>query len=410
MGKHPKTQKHRNKEPRGMIPRSGEAPSKNAPVSYNSWCADAERGAVEQMENAVRLPIAVAGALMPDAHQGYGLPIGGVLATTNAVIPYAVGMDIACRMRLSVLDLPLAIFNEDIDRLKSALARETQFGVGAGWRKNRREHPVMDADWSVSPITKAGKDKAWEQLGSSGSGNHFAEFGRLTLESDELGLSKGRYVALLTHSGSRGVGGDVASHYSRVARNAHPELGRELQHLAWLDLDCTEGKEYWAAMELMGKYAAANHELIHHHVAAALGVDTLRTIENHHNFAWIEPLDGRDVVIHRKGATPAHAGTLGIIPGSMGTPGYVVRGRGNAASLHSCSHGAGRKMSRKAAMKAFTWNDVHEFLKKRGVILMSAGLDEAPMAYKDIDTVMAAQGDLVETVARFDPKLVRMSK
>lgn len=381
------------------------------PVPYKSWCTDAEKGAVEQMENAVSLPVSVAGALMPDAHQGYGLPIGGVLATKDAVIPYAVGMDIACRMKLTVLELPLAIFNEDLDRLKSALARETEFGVGGAFRKERRrQHAVMDEDWDVSPITKHGKDKAWSQLGTSGSGNHFAEFGTLTLDHDDLGLPKGRYFALLTHSGSRGVGGDVATHYSKVAKDQHPELSKELQHLAWLDLQSADGKEYWAAMELMGKYAAANHELIHRHVAANLGVGVLLDIENHHNFAWIESCQGHDVVIHRKGATPAHAGTLGIIPGSMGTPGYVVRGKGLAESLNSCSHGAGRKMSRAAAMKKFTWNDIHEYLKKSGVILMSAGLDEAPMAYKDIDEVMAAQADLVDPIARFDPKLVRMAK
>ncbi len=381
----------------------------NSPASYRSWGSDFEKSAVEQMENAVQLPVSVAGALMPDAHTGYGLPIGGVLATRDAVIPYAVGMDIACRMRISVLDLSLAILNEDIDRLKTALARETQFGVGCGWKKHRRQHPVMDADWSVSPITRRQKDKAWKQLGSSGSGNHFAEFGRLTLEQDDLGLKKGSYLALLTHSGSRGVGGDVATHYSKVAKQKHPELDRNLQHLAWLEMSSTEGGEYWAAMELMGEYAAANHELIHRHVAANLKVDVLLSIENHHNFAWIEKYEGRDVVIHRKGATPAHAGKLGIVPGSMGTPGYVVRGKGNVQSLNSCSHGAGRRMSRKAAKKCFSWNDIHDFLKKSGVVLMSAGLDEAPMAYKDIEAVMAAQSELVEPVARFDPKLVRMA-
>ncbi len=381
----------------------------NPPVPYQAWGSGFEKGALEQMENAVRLPIAAAGALMPDAHQGYGLPIGGVLATREAVIPYAVGMDVACRMRLSVLELPLAVLNEDLDRLKDALARETQFGVGASF-KSRRQHAVMDADWGVSPITKREKDKAWSQLGTSGSGNHFVEFGVLTFDRDELGLAKGRYLALLSHSGSRGVGGDVAQHYSQVARDLHPELAPELQHLAWLDLNSSAGREYWAAMELMGRYAAANHELIHRHVAAHLGVAVRLTIENHHNFAWREPYRGREVVIHRKGATPAHPGVLGIIPGSMGTPGYVVRGKGLAESLNSCSHGAGRKMSRNEAKRRFKWNDIQEFLKKRGVVLMSADIDEAPMAYKDIDEVMAAQADLVEPLARFDPRLVRMAR
>jgi tRNA-splicing ligase RtcB len=165
------------------------------------------------MRNAADLPVTAAGALMPDAHVGYGLPIGGVLATRNAVIPYAVGVDIACRMKLSVYDLPVSLLEEDEDRLKSALARETQFGVGATF-KNRREHPVLDLDWNVSPITRQNRDKAWAQLGTSGSGNHFVEYGVLTLDAPALGLETGRYLALLSHSGSRGTGASVADFYS----------------------------------------------------------------------------------------------------------------------------------------------------------------------------------------------------
>ena len=167
-------------------------------------------------------------------------------------------------------------------------------------------------------------------------------------------------------------------------------------------------------MELMGRYAAANHALIHAHVARALGVEVRLDIENHHNFAWRERhrlADGTDaeVIVHRKGATPAGVGVLGIIPGSMGTPGYVVRGKGVAASLNSASHGAGRKMSRTKAKETFTWDAAQRFLRERGVTLLSAGLDEVPMAYKDIDEVMAAQSDLVEPLARFEPRLVKMA-
>jgi tRNA-splicing ligase RtcB len=218
----------------------------------------------------------------------------------------------------------------------------------------------------------------------------------------------------LSHSGSRGTGAQVAQHYSRLARELHPELGRELSHLAWLDLSSEAGQEYWAAMELMGQYAAANHELIHVHIARSLGVEVMLDIENHHNFAWRERHqlpDGSEaeVIVHRKGATPAGAGVLGIIPGSMGTPGYVVRGKGVAASLNSAAHGAGRRMSRTRAKQMFTWETVQQFLRKRGVTLLSAGLDEVPMAYKDIDEVMAAQRDLVERLARFEPRLVKMA-
>ncbi len=378
------------------------------PIPHKTWGRDLEETAVAQMRNACRLPISVAGALMPDAHQGYGLPIGGVLATRNAVIPYAVGVDIACRMKMTVLDLPVSAIEEQADRLKGALARETRFGIGAAF-KRRHEHDVLDEDWSFSPVTRKLKDKAWSQLGTSGTGNHFAEFGTLTLERGELGLSAGVYLALLSHSGSRGTGNAVATHYSKLAMGLRPDLPKELKHLAWLDLDSAEGKEYWKAMELMGRYAAANHQLIHRFVARNLGVEVLLDVENHHNFAWKETHGGEEVIVHRKGATPAGKGALGIIPGSMATPGFLIRGKGHPGSLNSASHGAGRRMSRKAAKKKFRWDDLTRLLAERKVELMSAGLDEVPMAYKKIEEVMAAQDDLVEIVARFDPRIVRMA-
>ncbi|TWU42279.1 RtcB family protein [Novipirellula artificiosorum] len=379
------------------------------PAPWKQWGDGLEAGAVDQMVNACKLPVTVSGALMPDAHQGYGLPIGGVLATKDCVIPYAVGVDIACRMKMTVLDLPVETLNKDQDRLRNAIERETLFGVGAGFRK-KREHDVLDADWTVSPITKLNRDKAWKQLGTSGSGNHFVEFGVLTLDHEDLGLEAGTYLALLSHSGSRGTGAAVCSHYSSLAKEAHPELPRELSNLAWLDLDSEAGMEYWAAMNLMGEYAAANHACIHHAIKKNLSVDVLLDIENHHNFAWKETHGGEELIVHRKGATPAGDGVLGIIPGSMGTPGYIVRGKGVEASLRSASHGAGRRMSRTAAKAKFNWKEVKRFLDQRGVTLMSAGLDEVPMAYKDIEEVMASQQDLVESVARFDPKLVKMAK
>lgn len=379
------------------------------PAPWRQWGDGLEDVAIEQMANACKLPVTVAGALMPDAHLGYGLPIGGVLATQNCVIPYAVGVDIACRMKLTVLDMPTSALDGQTDKLRGAIERETQFGVGATFRKPR-EHMVMDSDWNVSPITQRNRDRAWKQLGTSGSGNHFVEFGKLTLAQDDLGLSAGSYLALLSHSGSRGTGAAVCEHYSRVAKDAHPELPRELATLAWLDLDSQAGAEYWAAMNLMGEYAAANHACIHREIVRHLGAEVLLDIENHHNFAWKEEHGGQELIVHRKGATPAGKGVMGIIPGSMGTPGYVVRGKGVEASLRSASHGAGRKMSRTAAKAKFKWRDVKRFLDERGVTLMSAGLDEVPMAYKDIDQVMAAQRELVDAVARFDPKLVKMAE
>ncbi|MDZ4859592.1 MAG: RtcB family protein [Candidatus Hydrogenedentes bacterium] len=382
--------------------------ARSAPAPYAKWGKNLDEGSVEQMRNACALPVAVSGALMPDAHVGYGLPIGGVLATRNAVIPYAVGVDIACRMKLTVLDLPVGAITGQSDRLAKALENETRFGVGASFRE-RREHDVLDADWRVSPITQQHKDKAWSQLGTSGSGNHFVEYGSLEVHGAGLQLAEGKYLALLSHSGSRGTGAAVADHYSKLAMKLHRDLPKELMHLAWLDLDSEEGQEYWAAMELMGKYAAANHACIHRHIAKNLGAKVLLDIENHHNFAWKETHNGERVIVHRKGATPAGEGVLGIIPGSMATPGYIVRGKGNPLSLNSASHGAGRRMSRKQAIKSFTWSQAKKLLAERGVTLLSAGLDEVPMAYKDIDEVMAAQTDLVEVLARFDPKIVKMA-
>jgi tRNA-splicing ligase RtcB len=388
-------------------------PPRSTPVKYRHWGEKLEPDAVMQMEKACLLPVSVAGALMADAHVGYGLPIGGVLATENAVIPYAVGVDIACRMKMTVLDIPVRDLEQRQERLTRAIEAETRFGVGASF-KNRREHEVMDADWSVSGVTKQNKDKAWSQLGTSGSGNHFVEFGLFTAHSKVNDLEPGTYVALLSHSGSRGTGAAVCDHYSKLAfGRCRAALPSELLRLAWLPLESQEGREYWNAMELMGQYAAANHACIHRHIAEHLGGQVLLDLENHHNFAWKEKhvIDGveREVVVHRKGATPAGEGVLGIIPGSMASPGFVVSGKGNPASLDSASHGAGRQMSRKAANEKFNWKDVNRFLKERGVTLISAGLDEVPMAYKNIREVMAAQHDLVTVLGQFDPKLVKMA-
>jgi len=386
---------------------------------WQQWGEGLEADAVKQMANACALPVAVAGALMPDAHVGYGLPIGGVLATDNAVIPYAVGVDIACRMKLTVYDRKGNTIAGQRDRLANLLEDETRFGMGCSF-KQRRQHDVMDEDWTVSPVTQRLRDKAWSQLGTSGSGNHFVEFGTFTVAEGEVtGLTEvgyqlppGEYLALLSHSGSRGTGAQVCDVYSKRAMARHEHLPKELKHLAWLSLDDADGQEYWAAMNLMGRYAAANHALIHHHIGKKLGANLVLDIENHHNFAWKErhvvDCEEREVIVHRKGATPAGAGVLGVIPGSMASPGYVVRGKGSPASLHSASHGAGRVMSRTKALQSFTWSAVKKQLAAAGVELLSAGLDEVPGVYKDIAQVMAAQTDLVEVLGRFDPKLVKM--
>jgi len=382
--------------------------TRDQPATYQTWGDDLDEAAVQQMRNAMRLEIAVGGALMADAHVGYGLPIGGVLATDNAVIPYAVGVDIACRMRLSVLDVGVQQLERDSDRLAKVLQHQTVFGVG-GMHRKPLEHEVLAEDWHALPITRALLDRARGQLGTSGSGNHFVEFGILNLSLPEIGLEAGSYLALLSHSGSRGAGATIANHYSRLAMTLHPDLPPELKRLAWLSLGSDPGREYWAAMELMGRYASANHALIHQRIAKALSADVLATVENHHNFAWKETHGGREVIVHRKGATPAGAGVLGVIPGSMASPGFVVRGRGQAASLNSASHGAGRAMSRTAAKNQFRWSAVKPVLAAANVRLLSAGLDEVPGAYKDIHRVMAAQADLVDVIATFHPRIVKMA-
>lgn len=376
-------------------------------LRFNSWGEDFEPDAIKQMENACSLPVTAAGALMPDAHVGYGLPIGGVLATRGAVIPYAVGVDIACRVMLSIYDYPVKRFRGESARLKKILEQNTRFGMGAEWDE-RQEHEVLDEDWKLNPVTSRLRDTAWKQLGTSGSGNHFVEFGEFSLNTALSGLLPGSYLAAVSHSGSRGSGAKVASHYSDLARSLHPDLPKHLQHLAWLPMDGA-GSEYWQAMELMGRYASANHHVIHKQLAKALGGSVLYQVENHHNFAWRETHSGEELIVHRKGATPAGKGVLGYIPGTMVAPGFLVEGLGNEASLNSCSHGAGRAMSRTRAKQTITRRQLNQNLQDNGVELISAGLDEAPAAYKDIHRVMKAQDSLVKIIGSFQPRIVKMA-
>ncbi|TDS12277.1 RtcB family protein [Sphingobacterium paludis] len=386
---------------------------KESPVSYTVYGeAQIEEGAKKQMDIAMTLPITVAGALMPDAHQGYGLPIGGVLATQNAIIPYGVGVDIGCRMALSVFDLPASYLEANHDKLKEILMSNTRFGAGKGYLKQERmDHAVLDNPlFKTHALIRSLKDKAWTQLGSSGGGNHFVEFGimEFTEKDESLGVERGRYLALLSHSGSRGLGATIADHYTKLAK-AICRLPYQAQNLAYLDLHTEEGQEYWLAMNLAGDYASACHEVIHEKIKRGLGAGLLAKIENHHNFAWKEQFEGEEVIVHRKGATPAGKDTMGIIPGSMATPGFLVRGKGEELAINSASHGAGRLMSRTQAIKTLADSDLKQMLRDHGITLLGAGMDEAPMAYKDIHTVMAAQVDLVDVVATFSPKIVRMA-
>lgn len=381
-----------------------------SPEPYKVYGAKGiDEGAILQMDTAMKLPITVAGALMPDAHQGYGLPIGGVLATKNTVIPYGVGVDIGCRMCMSIYDVPASFIEENRHTLKKMLVDNTKFGR-ATFKKPREHEVIEDPLFTEIKLLKGLKDKAFSQLGSSGGGNHFVEFGITAIidESNEFGLAPGKYLALLSHSGSRGLGATIASHYTNLAMKL-TQLPREAKHLAWLDLDSEAGQEYWQAMNLAGNYASACHHQIHDRMAEALRTTPIAMVENHHNFAWKEKdAEGNEIIVHRKGATPAGKGVLGIIPGSMTAPGFIVRGKGDPDSINSASHGAGRAMSRTQAKKSLDPKLVATHLKEAGVELIGSGLDEAPMAYKDINIVMGAQHDLVEMIGTFLPKVVRM--
>ena len=368
-----------------------------------------EAGALRQINRAMRLPVAKAGALMPDAHQGYGLPIGGVLATENAVIPYAVGVDIGCRMCMTIYELPAATLETRKDELKKLLLENTRFGKASF--KKPIDHEVLEHSlFNEIPLIGQLKDRAFRQIGTSGGGNHFVEFGiaEISDPNNEWQLKPGQYLAVLSHSGSRGFGAQIAQHYTKLAMKLC-QVEHEARHLAWLDLDTEAGQEYWLAMNLAGEYASACHHQIHARMAASLGVQPLTMIENHHNFAWKEHDEaGNEIIVHRKGATPAGKGVLGIIPGSMTAPGFIVRGKGNPLSINSASHGAGRAMSRTAAKNTLKEADVIKHLHDCGVELIGSGLDEAPMAYKNIHEVMKQQNDLVEVVGTFLPKIVRM--
>ncbi|MCH2234978.1 MAG: RtcB family protein [Crocinitomicaceae bacterium] len=367
--------------------------------------------AIFQLYDSLKLPIAVKGALMPDAHTGYGLPIGGVLATDNAVIPYGVGVDIGCRMSMSLFSMKASYLKGKKHAFTNILREHTKFGMNET-HTVKHDHPIFErSEFQEIPMLKSLHGKAYKQLGTSGGGNHFVEFGIATITDpkNEWDLPCGEYVALLSHSGSRGLGANIAKHYTYLATKQCP-LPKNVQHLAWLDLDTHDGQEYWLSMNLAGEYAKACHDNIHARIAKLMGSQVIARIENHHNFAWLEEVDGIKRVVHRKGATPAAKGELGIIPGSMTAPGFIVRGKGNPDSLNSASHGAGRKYSRRKCKETFTKSSLKSELKKHDVELIGGGIDEAPMAYKNIKKVIQNQFDLIDVLGTFQPKIVRMDK
>lgn len=380
---------------------------RTTPVPYRLWVhpdLPPDANAIDQLKTALSLPVAVGGAGMPDLHKGYSLPIGGVVVLQKAISPAFVGYDISCMMHLTILDTGADPQLEDLDSEKMRrvylnwVLASTSFGLGS--TTHGMDHPVMSKPlWRESKALRALKDLAASQLGSSGAGNHFAD-----IVSGER-TDGSRFVGLLTHSGSRGVGNKVAHHFSVEADRAASTRYRFPNGYGWFDLDSDGGSEYRAVMELMGQYAQANHEIIHQQFLKVSGLRAREVISNRHNFAWIEQ-DG--LVYHRKGATPAYAGQPGIIPGSSGSPSFLVTGKGNPASWFSAAHGAGRPYSRSEAKRRFDPQAFEKHMRRGGITYYGVAPDETVAAYKDIHKVIAAQSDLIEVAAVMQPRVVVM--
>lgn len=333
----------------------------------------------------------------------------------------SVGSDIACQVNATLFrvgddandEVALAAFlRRYLNTLADGLRTQIAFGRAV---MKAPEHAILDDKrWAELPRGVVNLKAAAEQLGSSGEGNHFVDWGALELIEPVGDVAPGYYLMLLSHSGSRGVGMAVSRHFEQIAKRLHPALDSRVRELAWLDLDSEAGQAYMQAMALAGDYADACHELIHDRMCRYVkkhtdGLTPVAYLGNRHNFAWQEEIGGEQVVIHRKGATPASAGQIGIIPGSMGDASYLVRGLGNPDAYWSASHGAGRLMSRSQAKNTYTRKMMNEALAEAGVTLIGGGVDEAPMVYKPIDLVMQNQTDLVEPLGRMVPLVVCMA-
>lgn len=363
--------------------------------------------AIKQMETALRLPTSFGGAIMPDGHLGYALPIGGVLAMENSISPHFIGFDISCMMKLSVIDVTVKDFIKNKDYFAKKLKGVTSFGLGADFADGKRDHEIMeDPLWDEVEILRSLKSKAQAQLGSSGGGNHFAD----VMIGRDFNTGENERVFILTHSGSRGTGHKVATHYAKLAKRYTDSVAKGIPNgYEWLPLDSEDGAEYFKVMELMGRYASANHELIHKHYGKALMTSVTHELENKHNFAWKEKHFGRELIVHRKGATPASKGERGIIPSSMATDSYVVKGLGNPLSFNSSSHGAGRYTSRTKAKEQFNAEEHEDVITKKGIIAMGVDADESYQSYKNIQDVMHYQeGILVNTIMSLTPHIVLM--
>jgi tRNA-splicing ligase RtcB len=376
--------------------------TKEGRVPLKNWAADIEDGAAEQALHLTQLPFAFHHvALMPDCHTGYGMPIGGVLATQGVVIPNAVGVDIGCGMRAFPLDCTVDEFMPKRD----AIMHEIQRAIPTGFNHHHDEQE----EWAGLELLNAGRlpilereyPKSLYQLGTLGGGNHFIE-----AQADEDGG-----VWFMLHSGSRNVGLQVAKHYNDLAielnERWHTAVPKSWE-LAFLPLESDEGQAYLREMNACLAFAKENRARMWLAIGEALeeqGIELDGGFDVHHNYAAMENHFGKNVMVHRKGAVRARDGELVIIPGSMGTASYIARGLDNPDSFMSCSHGAGRTMGRKAATRDPA---VQKSLADMTTMLYSdsSALDEAPLAYKNIDAVMDAQADLVTPVTVLRPLAV----
>ncbi len=368
------------------------------------WIDSIEEGALKQAHNLANLPFVFRHiAIMPDAHLGYGMPIGGVMATKGVVVPNAVGVDIGCGMCAMKTGLRMP----DQERLKKILGTVRKW-IPTGFDKHHTATPgnlMPDTGGKHLPIVDREYCNARKSLGTLGGGNHFIEFQR----------DIGGYMWVIIHSGSRNLGLKVAKHYNDVAKKLNEKWYSGIPSsfdLAFLPIESSEGQCYIREMEYCVEFALANRREMMKQVTEALKEAYSNAFMLHtpiniaHNYARMEHHYGKDVMVHRKGATSAKLGEIGVIPGSQGTSSFIVEGRGNAESFHSCSHGAGRKMGRKQACKTLSLEEQQAILDSQGIlhsIRSEKDLDESPGAYKNIETVMDYQQDLVVIRERLQP-------
>lgn len=361
------------------------------------WLDDIEDGALEQAKNLSNLPFAFKHiAIMPDSHQGYGMPIGGVLATRNVVVPNAVGVDIGCGMCAVKTDIKRDL---SIDEVKEIIGKIREaVPVGFNHHDEKQEWEGFKTAPTHLEIVEQEIDSARYQIGTLGGGNHFIE-----LQRGDDG-----HLWVMLHSGSRNIGFKIANHYHNLAKEHCKKWHSDLpdDDLAFLPMDTQDGKDYIEAMNFALKFAKENRFQMLDKIAEIIGIEHFigDVINIHHNYASMEHHFGQNVMVHRKGATRAYEGQLGIIPGSQGTSSYIVEGKGNTDSFKSCSHGAGRNMSRTQARKELSVDE--EKKRMEGIVHAVRGsrdLDEAPSAYKDITEVMKRQEDLVSIKVKLTP-------